>query len=59
MNIAELIDKLIAIRDEHGDTAQVEYWNTNCCYGDYEEDVTDVEFHPSIGEGFVPSVLIS
>ncbi|QJD52685.1 hypothetical protein PBI_AN3_35 [Mycobacterium phage AN3] len=44
MTLDELIAKLTEIRDEHGGSPLVTRWNTCCCYGDWEVDVTDVEF---------------
>ncbi|ALF02179.1 hypothetical protein SEA_LADYBIRD_38 [Mycobacterium phage LadyBird] len=56
MTLNELIEKLIAIRDEVGGKLPVHRYNTCCCYGDWDDPIGEVE----VEMGIKPShILIS
>lgn len=56
VKISELIDSLVAVRDAYGCDAEVSRLNTCCCYGDWEEDLTEVKAEQI--KGYEPSVVL-
>ncbi|ASZ75201.1 hypothetical protein PBI_MISSWHITE_35 [Mycobacterium phage MissWhite] len=57
MTLDELIAKLVAVHDTVGGDATVSRWNTCCCYGDFEKDLTEVEVQQN--DGYPPYVVLS